>query len=66
MTHAERMADKYADLLEKIGGLDRITVDGQTYTYADLEAKYQFWARKVARQKGTRPAVATHNLGSAF
>jgi hypothetical protein len=31
--------------------------------YADVEAKYRYWKREVARQAGERPQAASINLG---
>ena len=31
--------------------------------YTDVEAKYRYWKREVAREKGTRPQAASINLG---
>jgi len=44
-------------------GLDSVMVDGQSVRYVDLEAKYRYWKRKVAREKGQRPQAASINLG---
>jgi hypothetical protein len=38
-------------------------VDGQSVRYTDVEAKYRYWKREVAREKGTRPQAASINLG---
>jgi hypothetical protein len=37
-------------------------VDGQSVRYADIEAKYRYWNREVAREKGERPQAASVNL----
>jgi len=44
-------------------GLDSMTVDGQSVRYTDIEAKYRYCKREVAREKGTRPQAASINLG---
>jgi hypothetical protein len=44
-------------------GLDTVSVDGQSVQYADVEAKYRYWKREVAREKNQRPQVASINLG---
>lgn len=62
-THAETMVTKFAELLEKSVGLQSVAYDGTTITYTDLEAKYEFWCKKVARENGTRPVVGRLNLG---
>jgi len=31
--------------------------------YADVEAKYRYWRREVAREKAERPQAASVNLG---
>ncbi|MDE2100064.1 MAG: hypothetical protein KGL39_22610 [Patescibacteria group bacterium] len=51
-------------LLSQCVGVQSITVDGQTVTYADLLAQYQFWKRRAAVENGTRPFVSQINLGN--
>jgi len=62
-TFAETMLAKYETLLQTNAGLDSVMVDGQSVRYADVEAKYRYWKRAVAREKGTRPQAASINLG---
>jgi len=62
MTQADKMLQYYADLLHKAGGKQRITVDGQSVTFGDLEKKHAKWERKVALQKGDRPEVRRIDL----
>ena len=73
-TFAETMLSKYETLLQTSAGLDTVSVDGQPVTatghavvgsvrYADVEAKYRYWKREVAREKGERPQAASVNLG---
>jgi hypothetical protein len=57
-TFAETMLSKYETLLETSAGLDTVSVDGQSVRYTDVEAKYRYWKREVAREKGTRPQAA--------
>jgi len=49
-TFAETMLSKYETLLQTATGLDSVTVDGQSVRYADVEAKYRYWKREVARE----------------
>jgi hypothetical protein len=62
-TFAEQLLAKYETLLQTSAGLDTVSVDGQSVRYADVEAKYRYWQREVARQAGTRPQAASINLG---
>jgi len=62
-TFAEQMVAKYEALLAASAGLDTVSVDGQSVRYADVEAKYRYWKREVAREKGERPQAASINLG---
>ena len=62
-TFAEQMLAKYETLLQTSAGLDSVMVDGQSVRYTDVEAKYRYWNREVAREKGRRPQAASINLG---
>ena len=63
-TFAETMLSKYETLLQTSAGLDTVSVDGQSVQYVkNLEAKLDYWGRRVAREKGTRPQAASINLG---
>lgn len=62
MTQADKMLQYYADLLHKAGGKQRITVDGQSVTFGDLEKLNAKWKREVARQKGGRPEIRSIDL----
>ena len=63
-TYAETMVAKYEALLATSAGLESVSVDGQSVQYADdNEAKYRYWKREVAREKGMRPQAASINLG---
>ena len=53
-TFAETMLSKYETLLQTSAGLDTVSVDGQSVRYVDVEAKYRYWKREVARQTATR------------
>jgi len=61
-TFAETMLAKYETFLQTSAGLDSVMVDGQSVRYADIEAKYRYWKREVAREKGQRPQAAGINL----
>jgi len=61
-TFAEQMVAKYETLLQTSAGLDSISVDGQSVRYTDVEAKYRYWKREVAREKNQRPQAASINL----
>ncbi len=62
-THEEVMLEKFETLLQSAVGLKSVTVDGTLITYVDLELKWQFWKKQVARQRGHRPASARIRLG---
>jgi len=49
-------------------GLVSIQIDGQAVTYnrKDARDEYEFWSRRVARENGARPNVATIRLDKAF
>jgi len=49
-------------LLEANPGVQSVSVDGLSVSYADLESKLAHWKRRVARQQGTRPVVTTIRL----
>jgi hypothetical protein len=57
---AEKMVAKYRELLLNSAGMKSVTIDGQSVSYADLEAAYDHWSQKLV----SRPLVATINLGN--
>lgn len=59
---AEKMVAKYRDLLLQGAGLKSISIDGQSVSYADLEAAYDHWTKKLARLNGSRPIAKSINL----
>ena len=61
-TFAEQMVEKLEALLLKAAGHSSISVDGQAVTYSDLEAKYNYWKRQVARESGAKPLIADIDL----
>lgn len=61
-TYAETMVSKYETLLTRHAGQQSVSVDGQTLSLADLEAKYDFWLRRYQVLAGTRPRVASVNM----
>ena len=64
-TFAETMLAKYETLLQTSAGLDTVSVDGQSVRYADVEAKYRYWKREVAREKHERPQGAFRGIPAA-
>jgi len=62
-TFAETQVVKCETLLQTSAGLDTVSVDGQSVRYVDVEAKYRYWKREVAREKHERPQAASINLG---
>ena len=63
-TFAETTLSKYETLLQTATGLDTVSVDGQSVRYADVEAKYRYWKREVARQSSQRPQAAGININN--
>ncbi|HUX03275.1 MAG TPA: hypothetical protein VMY35_20115 [Phycisphaerae bacterium] len=63
---AETMLHKYETLLESSAGLDVVNIDGQSVSFADLEAKRKHWQREVARETGAKPAASTIDLSRTF
>jgi hypothetical protein len=62
---AEKMVEKYRDLLLSAAGLKSITIDGQAVSYADLEDLYDRWSKKLARLNSARPSVVGLDLRNA-
>ena len=62
-TFAEQMVTKLEALLLENAGVQSVNVDGQAVTFTDLQRQYDYWKGKVARESGTRPRVASVNLG---
>jgi len=62
MTFAAQMVAKYETLLLASAGLKMVMVDGQSITYGELEQKYDFWARKLAAETGTKPRASRIKL----
>ncbi len=61
-TFAEQMVTKIQGLLLKLGGLESATIDGVSHKYADLKRELAYWEKKVAREAGTCPPIATIGL----
>jgi len=59
VTFAETMLAKYETLLQTSAGPDTVSVDGQSVRYVDVEAKYRYWKREVARVKSGDVVLAT-------
>lgn len=51
-THAETMLAKYEALLERNAGVASVNTDGTTVSFQDLEKRWQFWRKQVAREQG--------------
>lgn len=62
-TFAETMVTKLETLLLANAGAESVSLDGQAVTFADLERKYDYWKSRVALEQGTKPRVASINLG---
>ncbi len=55
---AQTMVTKLETLLAANVGVQSVTVDGRSVSYADLTKQYDYWKRKLARSNGSRPRVA--------
>ena len=65
-THAEQMVTKLrAEILAGAGGVASTSVDGTSVSInrAQLLEELKYWQKQVAREKGTRPIMATAKLG---
>jgi 3-deoxy-D-arabino-heptulosonate 7-phosphate (DAHP) synthase len=61
-TFAQQQVTRLETLLAANVGLKNVTVGNTSVAYEDLEAQYEKWKSKVARENGTRPRVASINL----
>jgi hypothetical protein len=64
-TFAERMVTKLETLLEQSAGLASVNVDGEAVTFADLEARYDYWKGRVALENGARRRSSSIYLGGS-
>lgn len=62
-TFAQQMLDKIEALLLANPGVQSITIEGESVSYADLVKQYDSWAARVARENGTKPRSAQIDLG---
>lgn len=62
-TLAERMVEKLETLVEENAGLQAVTVNGTSTTYADLVAQLDYWKKKQLRESGAAPRVKRMDLG---
>lgn len=60
---AERMVEKYQELLLKSAGLKSVSVEGESMSLDDIEAKWSFWKREVNRLVGKKPAISVIKMG---
>ena len=61
-TFAEQMVDKLETMLLANAGVAKVVIDGQEVAYRDLEVKYEYWKKKVAKEQGKAPVVSTIRL----
>ena len=45
---------------------ESISLDGQSVSMGDAISKLEYWRRRVARENGTRPVIASINLQHTF
>ena len=62
VTFARQMVAKFQQLLLENAGALEVNVDGQDVKYADLEAKYSYWQRKLLILTGRSPTVSRIRL----
>ena len=63
-TFAEDQITRLETLIAANVGVQNVSVDGVSVSYADLLKQYDYWKSRYAREQGTRPRVAQINLGS--
>lgn len=63
MAFVDDMLAKYQALLLANPGVTSVVVDGVSVSYADLEAKVEYWSGKVDASNGLRHGAATIKLG---
>lgn len=59
---AEKMVDKYQQLLLDNAGVKSVNVDGQSVTYSDLKADYQSWKNQLDASTGDKALIAQLDL----
>lgn len=62
LTFARQMVERFQKILLENAGAVRVNVDGQDVEYADLEAKYAYWQRKLLILTGKAPTVSRIRL----
>lgn len=62
-TFAEEMVTKLETVLKANAGLKSVQVDGQAVSFDDITDQYDYWKRKVAKEKGRAPVISTIKLG---
>lgn len=66
MAFADDQLARYEALMAKAVGLKSVSVDGQSVAYEELETRWKFWKREVAKAAGTKPAAANVDLAKAW
>lgn len=60
---AEEMIAKYQAIMLKSAGLRSVSVEGESMSLDDIEAKWTFWKKERNRIKGTKPKIAVIRMG---
>lgn len=69
MAKATEMVRLLEEALTKNVGVNQITADGQTVTFASREAmlnELDYWQRKAAKERGNRHLFKGFDVGSAW
>ena len=59
---AQTMVAKLEALLAANPGAQSVSVDGNSISFGDLLAQYNYWKKIAARQSGSRPVSAQVDL----
>lgn len=62
-TFAETQLALLEELIAENAGLQSVSVNGTTTTYADLIKQRDYWKKQVLRESGAAPRVKRMNLG---
>jgi hypothetical protein len=65
-TFAETMLATIKTRLETCAGLKSVVIDGQTVTFEDLTAQYDYWNKRVMREQGQSSRVQRISLGGIY
>ena len=61
-TFAEQMVTKLEAILLENAGVQSVSIDGQSVSYADLKAEHEYWRQRVLKESGKRPVISMIRL----